>query len=284
MPNKTIDTLVEDIYGLFGTDEKFDLSLFNQFGENLKELMDQRFHQKYEGGPYLRMSNIGRPDRQLWYDINSKQEKEKLLPATLIKFAYGDVIEQMILLYAKMAGHTVEQEQGEVQLDGIKGHIDAVIDGVLIDVKSASTFSFQKFESGALFLPGNDPFGYVAQLAGYIEAVNPGGRGGFLAVDKTLGKICFCEIPRDVLLKYAVRERIAHIKEVIKQPDPPRRCYSDVPDGKSGNRKLDTGCSYCPHKFNCWDNLKTYFYSNGPRYFTQVVREPRVTSNEEWIA
>ena len=104
------------------------------------------------------------------------------------------------------------------------------------------------------------------------------GRGAFLAVDKTLGKICLCEIPAEVVAKYKVRDRIAHIKDVIDSPDLPPRCYSDVPDGKSGNMKLDTGCSYCPHKFNCWDDLKTYYYSTGPRYLTRVVREPKVQS------
>lgn len=273
---RTIDTLVSDIYGLFGTDEKFDLNLFDQFGENLKDLMDQRFHQKYQGDPYLRMSNIGRPNRQLWFDMNFKGEKEKLLPQTLIKFAYGDLIEQMMLLYAKMAGHTVEQEQAEVEVDGIKGHIDAVIDGVVVDVKSASSFSWQKFDSGALLEPGNDPFGYVAQLAGYVEAVTPGADGAFLAVDKTLGKLTLLRVPSQVLAKYNVRERIAEIKQVVAEPEMPPRCYTDVPDGKSGNMKLGTSCSYCPHKFNCWENLRTYFYSTGPRYLTRVVREPKV--------
>lgn len=275
---KQIETLVEDIYGLFGTDEKFEASLFREFGDNLHDLMETRFHTKRDGKGYLRMSNIGRPDRQLWYDINGEGEKEPLLPPTLIKFAYGDMIEQMILLYAKMAGHTVEQEQAEVEVDGIKGHIDAIIDGVLVDVKSASSFSFQKFDSGALFLPGNDPFGYVAQLCGYIEATGLE-RGGFLAVDKTLGKICFCEIPADVIAKYKVRDRIAHIKEVVASPDLPPRCYPDVPDGKSGNMKLDTGCSYCPHKFACWPDLKVYYYSTGPRYLTKVVRVPKVAGD-----
>ena len=274
---KKIETLVDDIYGLFAQEEPFDVALFRQFGDNLHDLMESRFHTKRSGKGYLRMSNIGRPDRQLWYDINGTGDKEPLLPPTLIKFAYGDMIEQMVLLYAKMAGHEVEQEQAEVEVDGIQGHIDAIIDGVLVDVKSASSFSFQKFESGALFLPGNDPFGYVAQICGYMVATGCE-RGGFLAVDKTLGKICFCEIPPEVAIQYKVHERIAHIKAVVASPDLPPRCYSDVPDGKSGNMKLDTGCSYCPHKFNCWPDLKTYFYSTGPRYLTKVVREPRVSA------
>lgn len=273
--SKQIETLVEDIYALFSQEEPFDVALFRQFGDNLHELMETRFHTKRSGKGYLRMSNIGRPDRQLWFDINGTGDKEPLLPPTLIKFAYGDMIEQMILLYAKMAGHEVEQEQAEVEVDGIQGHIDAIIDGVLVDVKSASSFSFQKFDTGALFLPGNDPFGYVAQICGYMVATGCE-RGAFLAVDKTLGKICLCEIPAEVVAAYKVHERIAHIKAIVASPDIPPRCYPDVPDGKSGNMKLDTGCSYCPHKFNCWPDLKTYFYSTGPRYLTKVVREPRV--------
>ena len=272
-----INTLVEDIYNLFEKDQKFDLSLFEKFGINVRDLMDKRFHQKYEGDPYLRMSNIGRPDRQLWYDMNYKGEREKFLPQNLIKFAYGDLIEQMMLLFAKMADHSVEREQEEIEIDGIKGHIDAIIDGVVTDVKSASTFSFQKFETGSLLEPGNDPFGYVPQLAGYVEAITPGADGAFLAVDKTLGKITLLRVPSERLRQVRVRDRIETIKQVVASPELPVRCYTDVPDGKSGNRKLDTGCSYCQHKFHCWPGLKTYYYSTGPRYLTRVVREPRVS-------
>lgn len=272
-----IDTLVEDIYEMFKVDHHpHDINLFAKFGANLEEVFHDRFNTVRDGQAYLRMSNIGRPDRQLWYDINSKAEKEKLEPATLIKFSYGDVIEQMMLLYAKMAGHKVEQEQAEVEVNGIKGHIDAIIDGVVVDIKSASSYSWNKFNSGALLEPGNDPFGYVAQLAGYVEALTPGKDGAFLAVDKTLGKVTLLRVPAEVLARFRVRDRIEHIKEVVASEVIPDRCYPAIPDGKSGNMKLDTGCSYCPHKFICWPNIKTYYYSTGPRYLTRVVREPKV--------
>lgn len=274
---KQLDTLVEDIYGLFAGDLAFDKELFEKFGGNVRDLMDERFHTKRDGDPHLRMSNIGRKDRQLWYDMNWKGEKEKFIPSTLIKFSYGDLIEQMILLFAKMAGHDVSREQEEIEVDGIKGHIDAMVDGVVVDVKSASSFSWQKFDSGALLEPGNDPFGYVAQLAGYVEALTPGKDGAFLAVDKTLGKLTLLRVPAEVLARYNVRERIAYVKEMVESEVLPEKCYPDVPDGKSGNMKLGTGCSYCSHKFHCWENLKTYYYSTGPRYLTKVVREPRVS-------
>lgn len=271
---KQIDTIVEDIYSLLeqGTDLP-DVS--HKVSDDLQQLLESRIKPREDRQPHLRMSNIGRKDRQLWYDINRPEQGEPLKGQTLMKFAFGDMTETLVLYLAKMAGHAVEQEQAEVEVDGIKGHIDAIIDGVLIDVKSASTFSFQKFQTGVLFTPGNDPFGYVAQICGYMEATGCE-RGGFLAVDKTLGKICFCEIPKEIVEAYKVRERIAHIKQVVSDPHIPPRCYTDVPDGKSGNMKLDTGCSYCPHKFACWDNLKTYFYSGGPRYLTKIVREPKV--------
>ena len=277
---KQLDTLVADIYGMFEVDHHpHDVDLFTKFGVNMEEVFHSRFNTVRSGEAYLRMSNIGRPDRQLWYDMNSKAEEEKLPPATLIKFSYGDVIEQMMLLYAKMAGHTVEGEQQEVEVNGIKGHIDAIIDGVVVDVKSASSYSWNKFDSGALLEPGNDPFGYVAQLAGYVEALTPGADGAFLAVDKTLGKITLLRVPAATLARYKVRDRIEHIKEVIKSEVIPERCYPAVPDGKSGNMKLDTGCSYCPHKFVCWPKIKTYYYSTGPRYLTRVVRPPKVSGD-----
>ena len=49
-----------------------------------------------------------------------------------------------------------------------------------------------------------------------------------------------------------------------------------MPDGKSGNMKLATACGYCQWKTTCWPQAKAYKYSDGDRYLTKVVREPRV--------
>lgn len=272
-----IETLVADIYSLFDGDLKFDVELFKQFGINLEEGMDYRFHSERKDAT-LRMSNIGKPDRQLWYDLNWKGEVEGMPPHTMIKFTYGDILEQMMLLFAKMAGHDVQFEQGEISVNGIKGHLDAIIDGVVVDVKSASNFAFKKFAEGTLLEPGNDPFGYVGQLAGYVHAKTPGERGAFLAVNKETGKLALLVIPPEKLLEYDVPKRIEYVKEMVGSDVPPSRCYDDKPDGKSGNRILAVGCSYCKHKHHCWPGLKTYFYSNGPRFFTNVQKEPRVSS------
>lgn len=280
--SKTITTLVDDIYGLFGSDKvEVSQEYIDKFSTELADLIGERFRRE-DRERVLRFSNIGRPDRQVWYDLNWEGETEALEPSTLIKFAYGDVLEHLMLLFARQAGHTVEMEQTEVELEEIKGHPDAVIDGVVVDVKSASSYSFQKFATGSLLEEGNDPFGYLGQLAGYVEAIDPTADGAFLAVDKTLGKICLLIVPNEVLKQYQVRERINHMKEVVAHDEPPPRCYEPKPEGKSGNFVLSTGCSYCRHKFHCWSDanggqgLRTFLYSNGPKFFTHVEKEPRV--------
>lgn len=227
--------------------------------------------------PTLRMSNLGRPDRQLWYEFHPDEDepKEELEAHTLLKFLIGDIYEATLLFLAKAAGHDVSQEQAEVEVDGIKGHIDAVIDGHVVDVKSASTFAFKKFKEGKL--AEDDPFGYIDQISGYSEAL--GLPAAFLAGDKQNGHITLLQVETEGL---KIRDRIEHIKEVVVSDEEPERCYEAVPEGTSGNLALSVGCSYCPHKFRCWSDsnngvgVRTFLYSGGPKHLVNVEREPKV--------
>jgi hypothetical protein len=225
------------------------------------------------------MSNIGKGGRQLWYDKRYGRD-EVLPPATIFKFIYGDLIESLLLFLARMSGHSVSARQAEVAIDGIKGHIDADIDGVTVDAKSASTHSFRKFANGTL--AEDDPFGYVEQLAGYCQARDTD--GAFLAADKQNGHIAYLPFTKDELkANVDVVERIEHIKQVVDSEVAPDRCYDDEEEGKSGNRTLGTNCSYCSHKFRCWSDanggigLRTFRYSSGPKFFTKVAKEPQVS-------
>ncbi len=183
----------------------------------------------------------------------------------------------MLVFLAREAGHDVQDIQAEVSVDGIKGHLDATIDGVVVDAKSASSPSFRKFQEGDL---KDDPFGYKAQLAGYAES--KGLDGAFLAIDKQMGDMALYPIAKEELQGFNVKERIAHIREVIEQPEPPERCYEAKPMGESGNMALSVGCSYCDHRFECWADanegkgLRTFIYSGKPMFLTKVVREPKV--------
>lgn len=273
-PSKTIDTLVDDIFSLFDPKQSHvvDEDNLNTFVENMRELVRNRFMER-ENGDVLRFSSLGRPDRQIWY-MSRDTNREELSAKTYFKFLYGDVIEQLLLFLAKEAGHSVTHEQEEIEVDGVKGHLDAVIDGVTVDVKSASPYSFQKFKSGKLF--EDDPFGYVQQLSGYATVVTPESGGAFLAFNKVDGDICVLPVGPSIVEDYEPGQRIAHLKQVIKRDTLPPRCYEDVEDGKSGNRKLGTNCSYCAFKSSCWPNLRTFLYSSGPRFLTTVRKVPDV--------
>ena len=224
------------------------------------------------------MSNLGKPDRQLWYEFHNDGSKEGLEPHTLLKFLIGDIYESVLLFLAKAAGHDVSQEQAEVEINGIKGHIDAVIDGHVVDVKSASTYAFKKFKYGTL--ADDDPFGYIDQIGGYSTAL--GLPGAFLAGDKQNGHLALLQIPQDETEGLRIEDRIEHLKEVVVSEKEPERCYEAVPDGLSGNMALAIGCSYCPHKFRCWADandglgVRTFLYSNGPKHLVEVVKEPKV--------
>jgi len=273
-------TLVKDIYRVLSEGCEISDAQATEFGSEIAALIQDRLAERMKPAREftLRMSNIGKGTRQLWYDKRYGRE-ENLPPATIFKFIYGDLIESLLLFLAKLAGHNVTERQAEVVVDGIKGHIDADIDGVTVDAKSTSTHAFRKFADGSLI--DDDPFGYIEQIAGYCEA--RGTPGAFLAADKQNGHITYLEIPLEELQAVVnVKERIAYIKQAVESDDIPERCYDDQPEGESGNRALGVNCSYCPHARRCWSDsngglgLRTFLYSSGPKFLTQVKREPKV--------
>ncbi len=273
---KTLNTLVEDIYFLFDPNEMHEPCEENldEFAENIKQVLRTRLASREDVRNPLRFSSLGKPDRQLWYDAHPDGDEEEMSAKTFFLFLYGDVVEQLVLFLAKEAGHKVEREQEEVEIDGVLGHIDACIDDVVVDVKSASPFGFEKFKKNDVI--GDDPFGYVAQLSGYSDVLNPGEAAAWVAFNKVNGDLCVSPLSSSVIKDHKPGPRIAHLKEVLDLPEPPARCYSDEEDGKSGNRKLGTACSYCKSKHRCWEGLRVFAYSGKPRFLTKVVREPDV--------
>ena len=282
--SKTIHTLVDDIYRLMETkeaEESVDVEAeIELFGENMKTLMRTEFGRKRTTDRRtLRLSNIGRDDRVLWNVVNGT-EKEEIKPATYIKFMYGHLIEEMLLCMTRMAGHEVSDEQRVCEVEGIKGHMDCKIDGLVVDVKSASAFGFKKFKDGTLAM--DDAFGYVDQIKAYAHACGET-EFGWLAMDKANGHLAVLkydledtQAPIHEHIKGDIRERIKHVKEMVKGDEPTELCTETVPDGKSGNKKLGIKCSYCQYKKHCYPELRAFAYSYGPKFLSEVVNEPRV--------
>lgn len=273
-----IDTLVRDVESLLSTgSHDIPDELCEKYGSLFVSLLKSRMKPREPRGT-LRMSNIGKPcERQVYYSVNNPEEGEALPPSTLFKFMYGDLIELLMLFLAEASGHSVEGTQDEQEISGIKGHRDAVIDGVVVDVKSASSYSFKKFENHEL--AENDPFGYSTQLQSYLHAgqtddkVTDKTRGAFFVADKTLGHLTLDIHPYESQPLEAVYERK---KRIMAESEPPVRGFNPIDDGKSGNQKLDTNCSYCSFKKKCHPGLRTFLYSRGPVHLTRVRREPDV--------
>jgi len=283
---KNLDTLVTDIYKKIevlsdGKEIKITDKVLDDFGDSMKDALKhwaspRKIDKTSTTG--LRMSNIGRPDRQLWFDLNSKKDLEiKLDPSTYIKFLYGHLLEVLVLFFVRLSGHSVTSEQKKVKVSGIAGHMDCVIDGEVIDVKTASGYSFKKFKDGSL--AENDNFGYLAQLAGYEEAEKTS-KGGFLVLNKETGELTLFR-PEE-LDKPNIKGRIRTVKKLVKGKTPPDFCYPPVPEGKAGNLKLARPCFYCVHKLECHKEandgkgLRAFKYSKGLTYLTKVVRLPNV--------
>ena len=244
-----IVTLIPDIHKLLeegkeGVNERHLKDFFKALREDIFIFLSS---EKREDKSNLRMSSIGKGDRKLWYEINKGVQKE-FDGQTRLKFFFGNLVESFLLFLAQEAGHLVTDRQKEVVVNGIKGHIDCKIDGIMVDVKSASDFSFKKFKNNTLHENN---------------------------ADMTLLEL-------DELTMIDAGKRIDDLKKLVKSKQVPDKCYEDVQDGKQGNRILDKNCFYCDYKIECWQDankgkgLRVFSYANGPVYFTHVEKAPRV--------
>jgi len=278
-----LDTLVPDIYNhLEKLSDGIPLPLTEEDIDNTlvgmrEALMSWATPRERDNKFTVRMSNVGKPARQLWYEKRDPQGRGGIDGATQIKFLYGHLLEEIVLMLVRMAGHKVTDEQKEVKVEGVLGHMDCKINGEVVDVKTASRFAFNKFKEGRL--AQDDPFGYLGQLAGYEEAEGTD-QGGFLVLNKESGELCMY-VPDD-LDKPNIKARITSLVPALDLETPPELCYAPIPDGKKGNMKIAKGCNWCKYKHECFKDsndgqgLRAFKYSTGMSYLTEVVVEPKV--------
>ena len=290
MTKKKIETLIEDVNEVLLNGAELTDEQAAQFGNIMAVMIKSRLApSNYKPG--LRMSNIGSPcEKKLYGEINHSEEKESLTADTKLKFLYGDMIEELMLFLAEVSGHHVTGRQGELEIAGIKGHKDCIIDGTLLDVKSASSYSFAKFRDGKL--RNDDPFGYYTQIQSYLEASQDDkelvdkGRAGFWVIDKTLGHQCLDFHARE---EFHFEKAYEARKASIASETVPERSFTPIADGyekklkdgtkefvPNGNEKLPMFCSYCSVKQWCHPGLRTFLSSRGPSYYTKIVKEPKM--------
>ena len=268
-----IENLVEDIYSTLENEHTISEDNLSSFLKGIEKAVRDHMENKrdYTVNPRLRMSSIGKPLRRLWMELNHPNKDTPPKGSTVIKFMYGSILEELLILLTKEAGHSVTDEQKEVKLNGVTGHMDCKIDGEIVDVKSTSDFAFRKFKFGTL--ENDDPFGYIGQISGYAMAEGKN-NGYFLAINKVTGEITLLEIDDFGIIN--ADKRIDQIRKAVDDTNPPSLCYSPVPDGKSGNMRLNRNCVYCPFKLECWKDLRVFKYKDSLRYLSTVVKEPNV--------
>lgn len=290
---KTIYTLVDDIYKLFDTGKEIPTKDIVILSRNIAKTIYKRLRdtaRKRRPASVLRMGSIGQGDKLLWYTSRDKEPKV-FTAQEKIRFLYGDILEELMLFFAEQAGHEVTGKQDFLTLEGLRGIRDAKIDGVNTDVKSASPAAFFKFENRSILEPKNDPFGYVMQASAYAQADQKkpyeecDEAAALFAINKSNGKLTTVVI--EDIDQPDVAKRIIHLRKVIASDVPPERCYEDVADGKAGNRKIGSNCSYCKYKEDCWSDandgagLRIFKYSNGWRFLTHVEKLPAVDEIKE---
>lgn len=273
---KSIYTLKQDIYDLVSSKGGWaSEELTRDLGLDIARRMHGSLNDAHV--PRLRLSKLGDEcPCALWHSIRKPELAEKLPAPAVIKYTYGHAIEALIISLTKASGHKVEGEQDELNVDGVLGHRDCVIDGFVVDVKSTTSIGFEKFQNQTL--AQDDPFGYLTQLDAYIcgsandPLVTQRDRGFILAVDKNLGKVALYE--HRYRGDEQIYSRIRDYKRIIALPQPPKCECTTIPEGKSGNIKLDTKASYSAYKWQCFPRLRCFLYANGPVYLSHVAKRP----------
>ena len=234
----------------------------NQVASDVKAAMDKQFNSGPRDEFKLRMSNVGKPKCQLWFEKNDSKDKIPLPPHFLMNMILGDLVEAVFKGLLRAAGAEFK-DNDNVTLklpDGqeISGEYDMEMDGKIDDVKSASPNSYRnKFESFDS-LQSDDSFGYIPQLVGYSKAAGKE-VGGWWVVNKANGE--FKYVSASEVDSEKVLQDIQETVNYIENDEPFERCFEAVPETyrnkASGNLVLQNVCKWCSFKDKCWPNLKT---------------------------
>tara|TARA_X000001036_G_scaffold344197_1_gene323818 strand:+ start:255 stop:1112 length:858 start_codon:yes stop_codon:yes gene_type:complete len=231
--------------------------VIDQVANDVRDALQRQFSGKVKRKDFrLRMSNIGRPTCQLWYE---KNKPETALPKSnnfMMNMMLGDIVEAVfkgLLKAAKVDYQDSENVILKLKDDNVSGSYDLVIDGAVDDVKSASDWSYKnKFESYDTLSSG-DGFGYVGQLAGYAKA---SGKkvGGWWVVNKANGH--FKYVPASGL---NLDDEIKKIEDTVATVNTNKfeRCFEPEIEtfrGKAtGNTVLNSNCKFCDYRYDCWN-------------------------------
>jgi hypothetical protein len=267
---KSIDTVVQDVYDVMKSkDYTGDLnSIAMQAGREVEEALKDAFTPR-EDNRDLRMSALGRCERSQWYNYHG-YIPEEINGEVYLTFLQGHILEAVLVALLKLSGHTVEDQQKKHTLEGVNGSQDCTIDGELVDIKTASAWSWDnKFQETGLT---DDTFGYIKQLSAYGKADNRK-KGYFLAFNKNKSTLKLCEQP----LEQDIDTFVVDLKAKMESDTPPMRLANATTWNKAKTEeKLCMTCAFCGFKEDCFGSLEArpipsgkitnYYVTNGASF------------------
>ena len=177
------------------------------FKKELLTSFDKQFVEQREDSNILRVSSLGKPVVVQALKLLGYSDSQELDNHTRHIFYTGDFNEAYILLQAQAYGFDVLMKQHEVNMMGVKGHIDAVLNTskgkALVEVKTMSQYNIMKFRKEA-----NDDYGYATQLAVYQHCL--GLPAYWLCFDKST-HLWEVITPDDTILK----DRLGRVSRII---------------------------------------------------------------------
>jgi len=228
--------------------------------KDVKEAIEKQFNQS-ERKFTFRMSNIGRPACQLWFDKNDPSAGVEPPANFLMNMMIGDIVEAVfkgVLTEAGVDfsdGHKSTLHVGRHKVDGTH---DLIMDKRVDDIKSASPWSYKNKFKDYQTLRDHDSFGYIGQLAGYARAlgVEP---GGWWVVNKANGEFKYVSA-WDMAVEH--EEILDGIKDKLDKltGNQFKRCFEPVEETfrkkPTGNTVLSEECGWCKYRYKCWPSLQ----------------------------
>lgn len=228
--------------------------------KDVKEAVEKQFNQDQRKFT-LRMSNIGRPYCQLWFDKNQPEEGLEPSANFLMNMMIGDIVEAVFKGVLTEAG--VEFSDGfkstlELGKHKIDGTHDLIMDKRVDDIKSASPWSYKNKFRDYETLKSHDSFGYVGQLAGYSKALGVD-VGGWWVINKATGEFKYVSAWDMAVDKQDILDDIQDKADKLDR-NKFERCFKPIEETfhkkPTGNKILAEECVWCKYRYKCWPSLQ----------------------------
>lgn len=249
-----------------------DECVANEYAEAVK----QSFIRNYttndvceKESPALRVSSLGKPTVLQALSVLGYKETDTIEGKLNHIFHTGDLFEALAIAVAKGRCYHVADEQAEVEFEGVKGHIDFILNNTLVEVKTMSSQYHLKFSKNP-----NDDRGYITQLAVYSHCL--GLSGNWLALNKGTHTVTSIEPDEDVL--QAALARVKRILPFLRNLDSFKDVIEKIPCPPPVYDKR-SGLYVVPESMK-WSVFAPVFYEIEPVLVGKTLKHAVVSIND----